>query len=430
MKKLILKYLQKTAKGIIEKHKPFIIGITGTVGKTTTTHFVFEFLQSIYGEEVYMSPYDYNGEYGLPLTILQSKSPNKNIFGWINVFLKGFFLRFTSKYPKYLVLEYGIDHKGEMDTIIDVASPDIGIILNIHKNHVEQFPDFQDYVEEKIKLARKSKKIIYNIDDENIRSRISEITDRSIMSYGIKNQDIDIIAKNIKSDVNKLSFDFCYKNNCHMLEFGLIGEFQAYNILPVFALGITLGVEIENIIDIIKNVNPQKGRGTLIQGMNKSIIIDGSYNGGITSISAGVDYMSSLNNDYNKILFLGDMRELGEESKKIHMELAEKIMLSNVDKVILVGEEMKKYIYEKMVKHFGEQNVYWFASSRQAGLKIRSDIQKSERQSVIFVKGSQNTIFLEEGIKEFIYDIRDISKLCRQSVHWMKIKENFFNNVL
>ena len=429
MKKLILKFLQRKAKRVIEKHRPFIIWITWTVWKTTTTHFIFEFMQSLYWDQVYMSPYDYNWEYWLPLTILQSKSPNKNIFWWISVFIKWFFLRFSKNYPKYLVLEYWIDHKWEMDDILNVAKPDIWIILNIYKNHIEQFPDFQDYIKEKLKMPLNSKKVIYNIDDENLRAYFDTDKKDSI-SYGIMHHDVDVTWKNIKSDVNKLSFDFCYNDVCHMLEFGLIGEYQAYNILPVFALWIMLWVEIESIIDIMKNANPQKWRWTLIRGINKSIIIDWSYNWWINSIVAWVDYINWLGNEYNKILFLWDMRELWEESKKIHNELAEKITTTNVDKIVLVWEEMKKHVFEKLVRYFWEENVCWFASSIQAWQKVRSDIQQMERQSVVFVKWSQNTIFLEEWIKEFLFDRRDISKLCRQSEHWMKIKMNFFNDVL
>lgn len=430
MKKLMLKCLQRKARRVIEVHKPFIIWVTWTVWKTTTTHFVYDFMQSIFWDEVYMSPYDYNGEFGLPLTILQSKSPNKNIFWWILVLFKGFILRFSKKYPKYLVLEYWIDHKWEMDAIINVAKPDIWIILNVYKNHVEQFPNFDDYVKEKLIMALNSKKIIFNIDDENLWKHLSSINNKENLSYWIINQEVDIKAKNIKSDVDKLTFDFCYKDICHMLEFNLIWDYQAYNILPVFALWISLWVEIEKIIDIMKNVNPQKWRWTLLPWINRSIIIDWSYNGWITSISAGVKYMDSLTHDYNKILFLWDMRELWEESKKMHLELASKISNSKIDIVVVVWDEMKKYVYEKLVKHFWEQHVYWFSSSRQAWIKIRNIIQQKEKHSVIYVKWSQNTIFLEEWIKEFIFDKRDILKLCRQSDHWMKIKNNFFNNVL
>ncbi|MCK9272139.1 UDP-N-acetylmuramoyl-tripeptide--D-alanyl-D-alanine ligase [Candidatus Gracilibacteria bacterium] len=430
MKKILLKLLQISARKVIEKHKPIVIGITGTVGKTTTTHFIYEFMSSLFGDSVYMSPYDYNGEYGLPLTVLQSKSPNRNLLLWILVFIKSFLLRFSKNYPKYLVLEYGIDHPGEMDFILGVAKPDYGIILNISENHLLQFPHFEDYVNEKLKLPLNSKNIIYNKDDIKLNEAFSKNHHENLLSFGISSKNADLVAFNIVSDINNLKFDLEYKGHVHSLKYNLIGEFQTYNILPAFALGAMLGVEIEKIKEIMSNINPQKGRGVLLKGANNSIIIDGSYNGGCVAIGAGIGYMDSLEGDFFKILFLGDMRELGDESKKLHLQLANRIINSKIDKVVIVGEEMKKYAYEDLVKHLGEENVSWFMSSRQAGRKIREIIASTSKQSVIFVKGSQNTIFLEEGIKEFLYDIRDASKLCRQGHHWMKKKDDFFNNAL
>ena len=111
MKTLILSLLQKLSRRVIRKHRPFIVGVTGTVGKTTATHFVYDFLHALYGDRVYKSPYNYNGEFGVPLTILLSESPYSNPFLWVWVFIRGIYLLFTSDYPRYLVLEYGIDHE-------------------------------------------------------------------------------------------------------------------------------------------------------------------------------------------------------------------------------------------------------------------------------------------------------------------------------
>ena len=109
MKQFALKILAKLTKSIIKKHHPFIVGITGTVGKTTATNFVYDFLRTLHGDRVYMSPYNYNGEFGIPMTILQTKSPLRNPFLWVWIFIKGIIILCKKTYPRYLVLEYGID---------------------------------------------------------------------------------------------------------------------------------------------------------------------------------------------------------------------------------------------------------------------------------------------------------------------------------
>lgn len=429
MKKYILQVLQYLAKAIIQKYKPFVIAITWTVGKTTTTHFTYEFLHAIYGDDVYVSPYHYNGEYGVPMTIFMTRSPGSNPIGWIEVFIKAFRLLFLSNtYPKYLVLEYGIDHIGEMDFMMDIAQPDIGILLNITRNHAMQFPDFEDYKKEKLKLALGAKKSILNMDDVVIAGAKNALT-APTLTYGVKTKNVDVTAKNIYADIETLNMTLVYDGKEYSLSYHVIGEFQAYNILPVFSLGIMLGVEIERIEQVLADIYPPSGRGVILKGIKDSIIIDGSYNGGFSSITGGVEYLAKLPDTYEKILFVGDMRELGNETKKMHTELAEIMVTSWMDKIVLVGEEMKKYALPVLSETLGEK-LFHSVSSKIAGAKIREYVQNSEKQVVIFVKGSQNTIFLEEGIKEFLFDLRDQDKLCRQSVEWLAKKRQFFETVI
>lgn len=236
------------------------MGVTGTVGKTTATNFVYDFLRTLHGDRVYMSPYNYNGEFGIPMTILQAKSPYSNPFLWIWIFIKGIIILFKGSYPRYLVLEYGIDHPGEMDFCIDIAAPDIAIILNISKNHVVSFPVFRDYIEEKLKLAKAAKRIIYNMDDKFIPAGIERLSGKEIISYGIKNKDGDIFAKDIRAQLEDLSFSLVKEDESYEMHYPLIGEFQVYNILPVFALGISLGMDVQSIQERLTHIHPQKGR--------------------------------------------------------------------------------------------------------------------------------------------------------------------------
>lgn len=132
------------------------------------------------------------------------------------------------------------------------------------------------------------------------------------------------------------------------------------------------------------------------------------------------------------------MRELGDDSKELHTLIAEKIIASSVQSVVLVGEEMKRFVYPLLLEAWANpetgttNRVFSFLHSRLAGKKVRDLIMTSpdDIKTVVFTKGSQNSIFLEEGIKEFLYDLRDVDKLCRQSDYWMGIKNHFFESVI
>lgn len=428
LKKITIIILSKLSSSVIKKHKPFIIWITWTVGKTTTSNFVYEFMNNIYPNEVYISPYDYNWEIWLPLSILQSKSPNKNIFLWFLVFLKAIYIYFSRNYPKYLVLEYWIDRQWEMKLLTDIAIPDVAIILNISPNHVENFIWYQDYINEKLLLWKVSKKIIYNSDDDNL---FKEFNWKNLTySFWKINPISDTLAKNVYSSIENLKFTILNKEQEISVNYSILWDYQIYNILPVFLLGKILNINLEKTYEILTNIHPEKWRWTLIKWTNDSIIIDWSYNWWFLSLSSWIRYIQNLEWDYNKVLFLWEMRELWSESKKIHTDLLNIILDWKWNYLFLVWDEMKKYVFDKTLEKFGNKFVFRFKSSIEAGDKIRDVIKYLPNKSVVYVKWSQNTIFLEEGIKKFLFDIHDVNKLCRQSPKWIKIKEDFFSHIL
>lgn len=428
IKNYILFLLSKIAKSIINKHKPFVIGITWTVGKTTTTNFTYSFLKNIYKDDVYMSPYDYNWEFWLPLTILQSKSPNKNLFLWLIVFIKWIFLLYSKNYPKYLVLEYWVDHIWEMKFLTDIVVPNIAIVLNISPNHVTQFPDYKDYINEKTLLWKVAKQVIYNIDNDILKDTFSSY--KNSFSYSIKNKNVWLYWYNIKSDITGLKFCIKDKDEELEVEYNILWSHQVYNILPTYLLGKLMRFSLFDIYETLKNIQPQKWRWTILRWVKDAIIIDGSYNWWFLSISSWVEYIRSIGEPLNKILFLWEMRELWIESKRIHLELANILMKWWYNYLVLVWEEMKNYIFEPLKEKFSENNVFHFNSSKLAGEKIREIILHESAKSLVYVKWSQNTIFLEEWIKNFLSDIQDVKNLCRQSPKWLKVKDEFFSHIL
>jgi UDP-N-acetylmuramyl pentapeptide synthase len=145
-------------------------------------------------------------------------------------------------------------------------------------------------------------------------------------------------------------------------------------------------------------------------------------------MSAGIEYLSELSEDYARVFFLGDMRELGPDSEEMHQDIAAKILAANPDAVVLVGDEMRKYVLPVLSETIPEKT-FSFSSSRVAGTKVREAIVSIEKPCVVFTKGSQTNIYLEEGLKEFLFDLRDAEKLCRQSARWMKVKAHFFDTI-
>lgn len=423
MHNILLLFLGFFSRLIIRRHKPYIIGVTGTVGKTTITTHIAHFLTRQYGiKNVWYSPYHYNWEYGLPLTIIRAKSPWKNPFLWIWVFFIAI-ARVFLPYPRYLVLEYGIDHPGEMDFLLSIAVPDIAIITPVESNHLEQFGSLENYRNHKLKLIYWSKQSIVH---ESLRQFVD--IDSLFYSLGALS---DIDASDIDISIHGTKATIHYNHQDHFLTLPAIGAFQVENILPLYPISTILGINTELISEYALHSMPESGRSNILAGISGSTIIDGSYNGWYLSLREGIISMKSFLHSHRIIFFLGDMRELWEVSKEIHEKLAYEIidLIPHDSNVVfyLVWPMMQEYVYPILWKKF---NVSSHISSRKSWEKIAKDLKKnSDSDTIVYTKGSQNTIFLEEWIKSFLKNDSDMDKLSRQSDSWLRKKEVFFRSL-
>lgn len=421
MHTIILSLLAFFARLIIQRHKPFIIGVTGTVWKTTiTTHIAHFLIKQYWNKNVGYSQYHYNGEYGLPLTIIWVKTPWKNPFLWLYVFFVAI-MRLCKSYPRYLILEYGIDHPGEMDFLISIATPDIAVLTPVESNHLEQFGSLESYRNNKLKLITSAK---YAIIHESLRQYVD--TEALYYSLGALS---DIDASNIEISIAGTRAIVHYSNQDFPILLTSIWSFQIENILPLYPIAHLLNIDMSLISVYASTASPESGRSSILPGIASTTIIDWSYNGGYLSLREWIVSMRSFIYSHRIIFFLGDMRELWIATKDIHTKLAYDILDiiphdANVS-FYLVGPLMWEFISPILSQKY---TVLTGLSSRELGEKIARDIEKGTDTTIIYAKWSQNTIFIEEWIKFFLKNPSDIQKLPRQSDIWMKKKDLFFKS--
>lgn len=419
MKKIILKLLYNLfalcSRNYLKKTNPFIIWITWSVWKTSCRVVINETLKKLIKDKrVYSSPKNFNSEIWLTFSIFQIEKYEPSI---INLLKKTLLIIYKSIFSKpdydIIVLEYWIDYK-YMDLLLKNAIPDIAIFIKLDAVHLENFNSIEEIWKEKFKLIHAAKKKVYlNYLDDYSKKQFENIkNDKCYFSY------LDINANNYKIKLQKNNFvsSFIYKNT--KIKNNLIWEENiAYIPLALNIYEYITKKEIK-ISEIELNYKLQAWRFSFFEWINDSILIDSTYNASPSSMQSMIkntfkikDY---LEKNYKIWFVLWDMRELWEEkTPKEHKKLYE--LVKNSDFVFTVWKEMKKYLNPKL-----EENKYkWVIKSEIDSAVLWKRLEKflnknNNEKYLILFKWSQNTIFLENCIKEVLRDKSDIKRLVRQ----------------
>lgn len=363
------------------------IGITGSAGKTST----------LLAAEAALKPnfrvktnYGGNSESGIPLNILGFSSPDFTFFSWLKIALLTPFKLLTNwKIYDIYIIEMGIDSPTSpknMSYLLSIIKPDLGVFLNVTPVHLENFSSLDQIAQEKAKLIN------------SVQTAIINKSDPLVKKYCQNKNFISI--KPIKVDIP----DF------------ILPSIYDISIGAAIAIASALKIDSSAAINNLKNnFHLPPSRSSILKGINSSTIIDSSYNSSPLATFEMLSFLASYPSP--KIAVLGDMRELGNASELSHQNLY-KDALNSADIIISVGPETSRFFGPKTKKF-----MYWW----QAADYLKNNLPKN---STILIKGSQNTIFLEELVKELISTNKlkhylSNQLICRQSKYWLKTKAIF-----
>ena len=309
----VLLTLQKLAKYHREQFRIPFIAITGSNGKTTTKELVHSVLSCTY--KTYTTEGNLNNHIGIPLTILKIKSD-----------------------AEIAVIEMGANHQKEIAGYCLYAMPTHGLITNIGKAHLEGFGGIEGVKKGKGELfdflRDNGGAVFVNNDNDYIKE----------ISTGIKNITYGTRKGSVTGrPVSKSSFlevEIINGADIGIIKTQLVGEYNLPNILAAVTIGKYFNVPDEKIKSAIENYSPSNSRSQLIKKNTNTIILD-AYNANPASMKAAIENFAQMEGD-NKILLLGSMMELGDDSKKEHEELIKFIHKYQWKNVILVGNNFKK----------------------------------------------------------------------------------------
>lgn len=432
-KSLKLLFLEKALRFaavlILKKYNPKIIGITGSVGKTSSKEAIFTVLAGHY--RVRKNEKNYNNEIGLPLTIIGAESGEGTIFGWAGVFSRALgILIFPIEYPEILVLEMGTDCPGDIKYLTDFISCEAAVITDISGSHLEYFKTIDKVGEEKWTLIESLKSGSFaavNVDNpkimklKNLRKR-EEIR---FLTFGFSDK-ADMQAKEVfynydnrkngkEAEIRGLSFKLNYKGTTLPVRLNnVLARHAIYAAMAGVAIGVAFKLNLVEIASSLENFSMPCGRMNLIAGIKNTFIIDDTYNSSPVSAVSALEVMKNIK-ARRKIAVMGDMLELGIGSEAGHKEVARKFLEAKGDIFFAVGRRMLAAAAELRKHNISEERLFIFSDPVSAGKKLEKIMKEGD---LILVKGSQG-MRMEKIVEEIMSEPEKARHyLCRQSADW------------
>lgn len=423
---ILLENILRFMSGVtLKRHRPKVVAITGSVGKTSAKEAISLVLATKFN--VRSAEKNYNNEIGIPLTIIGAKSGEGSVLRWIGVFLKWFFsVIFPIKYPDVLVLEMGIDRPGDMDYLLRFVKVDVAVLTDVSGSHVEFFKDISHIGREKWKLiesvsADSNKAAIVNIDNMHVKELLKKHKkggEINGITFGFS-EDCAVRATDVHYHYQGghacgISFKLNYDGKIIPVRLSnIIARHHIYAVLAAISVGIYFKINPIEIAGSLENFFPPAGRMTFLDGTRGSMIIDDTYNASKVSTLSALGILGEMRSG-RKIAVLGDMLELGENSHQDHKEVLRKVA-SVASEIFVVGKRMEAAAFEIMKRDDVQSRIHVFGDPNSVGEKLRDFVDSGD---LVLVKGSQS-MRMEKVVENIVLATVDTEKrLCRQSKEW------------
>ncbi|MBI3485792.1 UDP-N-acetylmuramoyl-tripeptide--D-alanyl-D-alanine ligase [Candidatus Daviesbacteria bacterium] len=357
--------------------RSMFIGISGSVGKTTTTiackTVLSEKMNVIATTDTLKKTINLDPIFNLPMTILRIKPGVKKV-----------------------ILEMGIEYPGEMELWLTFVKPATAIITRIFYAHSEYLGGLEQIALEKGKLVEQLPKeglAILNWDDP-IARKLADKTKAKVIYFGTDKDNCHIWADKIKISNFQTQFEINYGVERVEIRSKLLGVHQVYPLLAAAALGICNGIPLVRVKIGLEKIPSPQHRMEVLEGFNGSVILDDTYNGAPIAIEEAIETLNYLP-ARRRIVVLGEMRELGIYSEKLHRQIAQKIYKDKVDLVFL-GTGDTKFIYEELINlGFNPDRIQTDLQNPQLVNKLLKVLAKGD---LVLVKGAR-AVRLDEVVK-------------------------------
>jgi UDP-N-acetylmuramoyl-tripeptide--D-alanyl-D-alanine ligase len=339
-----------------------VMGITGSVGKTSTKDMISCVLSQKY--EVLKTQGNFNNEIGLPLTVLNMDSNHE-----------------------VAVIEMGMSGFGEISRLTAIAKPHIAVITNIGVAHIEKLGSQQGILKAKLEILEgldKDGLVVLNGDDPLLKSLEGQLPFRTVF-YGM-NCTCDYTAANYQS-LGEMGtcFEITVDGSRYNVEVPVPGVHNVYNALAAIAAGIEMNIPMETIVDGIKKFSPGNMRQSIVT-YNGIKIINDAYNASPQSMQAAINVLEEISSGSRSIAVLGDMFEMGNMAQDLHYSVGSFIKDKKIDYLVTVGQNSRKISQAVADSGNSTMKLHHFENNQEALNYILGIIKPGD---YILIKGSR-----------------------------------------
>lgn len=394
MKHLARALFRWLAKRILKKYQPMVVGVAGSVGKTAAKEAIAVAAASKQ-RTVRKTIGSFNAEIGVPTTIISGGAARKSPAAWIGVGMQGLLLVLAKKvYPDVLVLELGADKPGDLEPLIELARPTIGVLTAMTAEHLEFFADLEGVEAEESRMVTSLPAggiAVVNIDDERIANIVPRLESKIITFGWSPTATIQALGMSIIQNTHGVPSGMVVKISLHGTVVsiplpGVLGKHQAYPILAAIGVATALGDDITDIVPRLSGYRPPTHRMAVAEGINGSLIIDDSYNASPAAMRAALETLYDLKIPGKKFAILGQMSELGASAVAAHVEVGKLFDPRRLHQVAIIGPFGPQIREGAQAAGFPLAHIHDVATPEAAAAFFQSSIQSGD---AILVKGSR-----------------------------------------
>lgn len=341
-----------------------LVGVTGSVGKTTTREMIAAALSA--GYQVYQTPKNHNSQVGVPMTLTEIGSEDQ----------AG-------------VIELGMSEPGELTVIARIARIDMAVITNIGVAHIEQLGSKENILREKLTIqdGLKAGGTLFLNGDDPLLKHVKAREDFSTVYYGT-GENCRYRAKDIGIDHGYPRFTAVCGDRQISVSLNVPGTHQILNAMAALAVADHMDVPLEAAVRQLEAFGGVKNRQQIYHLKNHMVMIDDTYNASPVSMEGALDILASMEDAGRRIAVLADMKELGNEADRYHRQVGEYLGKRKIDILIAYGE-LAKEIRSAALKSNPQLETLWFSEDRKEDLKqwLGSGLQPGD---CILLKGSNS----------------------------------------